>query len=508
MFTNKHKYIFLFFFLILLTNSVQIWSQTISIETDYFVQGNQNRTAAEWEPALGTMIVWPLSIPYKLARELAKDSHLFTLVENEDSKNEASKWYLEWGIDTSKFTFIFAPQGIDAWWVRDWGPSAVFSPDNTMSLGDGKYIFATPLSEILCSDSLVFIYKTADNQAVKTEVDDNATIPLGQQLNISVLDLPYVTTGGNVLTDGMGTAFSSCILLNENKYFGVDKEKFFKLNKELSGFNQYHILSNFEKLGIQHVDCLMKVLDEERLLVIEPPKDHELYDIYENIVQNELSILNTPYGRPYEIVRLKTGRYKDGSKRNQSLAAYSNSIIVNKTIYVPLFQIPEDKEALKRWEELMPGYTVKGFEFELANEPIVSAEMKKHYNEYGWNYGDALHCRTRAIWDPEMLYISVKKLPNNSITTANNRLFTSIIDYSGKGIVDKKVQLVWREKNSSLWNHITMEKSEIMGGYFVDLPLGVSKSVVEYFVTATSFSGKVENRPRTAPLGFYTTNFE
>ncbi|MBK8644453.1 MAG: hypothetical protein IPN15_20245 [Saprospiraceae bacterium] len=49
----------------------------------------------------------------------------------------------------------------------------------------------------------------------------------------------------------------------------------------------------------------MTLLDEERMLVAEPPADHELYGIYENIVQNELSKLNTIYGRPYEILRLK-----------------------------------------------------------------------------------------------------------------------------------------------------------------------------------------------------------
>ena len=36
----------------------------------------------------------------------------------------------------------------------------------------------------------------------------------------------------------------------------------------------------------------MKLLDEERILVIEPPQDHKLYKIYEDIVQNELSNWN------------------------------------------------------------------------------------------------------------------------------------------------------------------------------------------------------------------------
>jgi agmatine deiminase len=315
-----------------------------SLKNNYYTHAKTNRTAAEWEPAQGTMLVWPLCVPYKLVVELAKDNHLYTLVANDAAKIEAQQWYNKWGIDAAKVTFVQAPQGIDAWWTRDWGPNAIFTPDGSMKLGDGKYIFATPNTKMGCNDSLEFIYKDKQNRIIKTETDDNATVPLGQGLNIGVLDLPFITTGGNVLTDGLGTAFSSCILLNENKFYGVSKENFFRLNKELAGFRTYHILPNFEKRGIQHLDCLMKLLDEERILVAEPPTDHELYAVYENIVENELKKLKTVYGRPYQIIRLKTGRYDQ-----EQLAAYTNSIIVNKTIYVPLFQIKEDGEALKTW---------------------------------------------------------------------------------------------------------------------------------------------------------------
>jgi agmatine deiminase len=75
----------------------------------------------------------------------------------------------------------------------------------------------------------------------------------------------------------------------------------------LLGFKTYHILSNFELTGIQHIDCFMKLLDEERILVAEPPKDHILYPIYERIVEHELKNLKTIYGRPYQIQRIKIG---------------------------------------------------------------------------------------------------------------------------------------------------------------------------------------------------------
>ena len=327
------------------------------------------------------MIVWPLSVPHKLVIELSNDTQLYTLVENETTKLEAIKWYKAWGIDTTNTKFILAPQGIDSWWVRDWGPSAVFSPVGEMMLGDGKYIYSTPASKIECGDSLLFLYKTSDDKIIKTEVDDNATVPLGKELKIKVLDLPFINTGGNVMTDGLGTAFSTCILTNENRFYGVSDENFLDINRELLGINRYNIISNFEMNGIQHIDCFMKLLDEERILIAEPPQDHELFEVYQSIIQNEISKLKTPYGRPYKILRIKSNRYKE-----DGLAAYTNSIIVNKTIYVPLFQIAEDKIALQRWQEVMPGYIIKGFEFDLKDEPIVSKEMTEHYTSgYGWS---------------------------------------------------------------------------------------------------------------------------
>ncbi|AXE18420.1 hypothetical protein DR864_11990 [Runella rosea] len=472
----------------------------LSLDVNYYTQTNTNRTAAEWEPAKGTMIVWPLCVPYKLVVELAKDNHLYTLVANDSSKIEAQKWYTQWGIDAARVTFVQAPQGIDAWWTRDWGPSAIFMPDGTMKLGDGKYIFATPNTKMGCDDSLEFIYKDKANRIIKTETDDNATLPLAKGLNIEVLDLPFITTGGNVLTDGLGTAFSSCILLNENQFYGVSKENFFRLNKELAGFGKYHILPNFEKRGIQHLDCLMKLLDEERILVAEPPTDHELYAVYENIVEDELKKLKTVYGRPYQIIRIKTGRYD-----KEQLAAYTNSIIVNKTIYVPLFQIKEDSEAIKTWQKAMPGYVVKGFTYALKDEPIVSKAMQQHYKSgYGWNYGDALHCRTRAIWDSQMLYLTVKRLPAKIAPNEPLTVYATIIDYSKKGLEAQAQRVYWRVKGEQNWKEEPLKSAGNDTHFYATIPTKVTHEIIEYYISAASKSGNRETMPRTAPSGFYT----
>ena len=467
-------------------------------ESNFYTQSNSNRLAAEWEPAIGTMIVWPLCIPQKLVIELAKDNHLFTLVENENSKNEAMRWYAKWGIDSNTNTFIYTLKGIDSWWVRDWGPGAVFSPDGKMKLADGKYIYSTPSSGLQCGDSLRFVYTTGNNEIIKTDIDDNATQYLSRELKIELSDLPFINTGGNVMTDGLGTAFSTCILINENHFYNIPREKLLKLNKDLLGINRYNIISNFEKEGIQHIDCYMKLLDPERILVTEPPKDHELFQVYEGIIQNELKKLKSAYGRSYEILRIKTGRYN-----GNLLAAYTNSLIVNKTIYVPLYQIKEDSVALKRWQEVMPGYTVKGFDFKLSEEPSITTKIKEFYKGYGWTYEDALHCRTRAVWDSQMLFITVKRINNEVEPKHNNIVYCTIRDYSNKGLYKEKDELVWRLAGQKGWDSVRLNQIENTTHYFAEIPFHEPGKTIEYFISAASKSGRKETQPRTAPQGTY-----
>ncbi len=469
---------------------------------DYF-QHNNHRTAAEWEPALGTMIVWPLSIPYKLAVELAKDNHLFTMVENEDVQMEAEKWFNEWGILSENVTFIHAPQGIDAWWTRDWGPSAVFTPEGKYMLADGKYPYATPRSDLECNDVLEFLYFDENNNLELTQIDDDATIPLANQLGFEILDLPFINTGGNVLTDGLGTAFSTCIILAENQYHDIDENEFFALNESLLGLHRYHIISNFEEFGIQHIDCLLKLLDEETILVAEPPTDHELFDVYQSIAANELSKIKTPYGRPYHIKRIKTARYS-----GELLAAYTNSLILNKTIYVPLFDIPQDTVALNTWAAAMPGYAIKGFTFTLDEEPFVTEELRDHYVSYGWRDGDALHCRTRAIWNPEMLFISIKKIEPFVRAREKIKVHATIIDYSKGGLVENQSVLYWRMADDSDWKTIPLTPTGHENHFYAEFPKQKSGTTIEYYISAISQSGEIATRPITAPKGIYQFKVE
>ena len=151
----------------------------------------------------------------------------------------------------------------------------------------------------------------------------------------------------------------------------------------------------------------------------------------------------------------------------------------------------------------MPGYIIKGFTFVLNNEPNLGQKMKEHYQgKLGWFTSDALHCRTRAIWDKEMLYINVRR-PDTSSGKVR-RVFATIIDYSLKGLITGKIKLRWRIRGSNDWNETVMNNADNSAHFYADIPAANTGDTIEYYVTASSNSGRIESMPRTAPAGFYS----
>ena len=163
--------------------------------------------------------------------------------------------------------------------------------------------------------------------------------------------------------------------------------------------------------------------------------------------------------------------------------------------------------ALKTWEEVMPGYEVKGFTYFLDDEPILEDDVREHYKTYGWNHGDALHCRTRAIWNPDMLFISVKKLAAEVELGQKTKVHATIIDYSDKGLQADKLNVKWRMKGMSDWNTEALKAGEGLDSYYATIPPQRSEGTIEYYIEATSKSGAIEHRPMTAPKGFFTFDY-
>jgi len=85
------------------------------------------RVVAEWEPALGTIIRWPLGIPSGLVIELASEDILYVLIETNNQQNQATNSFNNWGVNFENIVFI----NTDTYshWTRDHGPQFVIGED-------------------------------------------------------------------------------------------------------------------------------------------------------------------------------------------------------------------------------------------------------------------------------------------------------------------------------------------------------------------------------------------
>ncbi|MFG0327624.1 MAG: agmatine deiminase family protein, partial [Phycisphaerales bacterium JB037] len=415
------------------------------------------RVIAEWEPALGTIISWPLGIPSDLVIELARTDRLYVLVTGQSAENQARNTFSSWGIDLAQVEFIHT--SVQTHWPRDWGPHQIFDAGGAWSILD-------PIFEG---------YPWVANPCVPINspggyVGDNAVnIDVAAYFGAPLFSFPGYLTGGNFLVDGHAAAFSTCAMVGENQQIWTEPQ-FLALAEDWLGVSNYHIVDNTEDFGIQHIDCWLKPLDEETLLVKRAPAWHEEHDRIESNLQMLANATNA-YGRPYKIVRIDCPPYS-----NDQIAAYTNSLILNRKVFVPLFNIPGDLQAIQTFQEAMPGHEIIGF-------PWGS-----------WYYYDALHCRTRALFDRHMLHLTHR--PLDAVTPydpAGFRVEAFIDDRSEAGLVASELLLHWRVRGGQDWQTETLVTTGAPDTYEAWIPAQISRATVEYYLSAADQSGRAES---------------
>jgi len=471
------------------------------------------RMIAEWEPAWGALVRWPLNIPVELVREISEDDTVYTLVEGTGNQNQAQSTFESAGVVMDHVRFI--QTDVYSSWTRDWGPQCVFDGTGQMgmtdpwfdgypwvpgceggggagpvSLGSGGATGVARVSApaVVSVATHRDVYGSANvhgGPARARGYEDDDVIPgdVAACLGVPHHLMPAYCTGGNIMTDGHGRAFSTQQMLDENAPY-MSEAAFRSIAESYLGISDYSILPNPEVYGIQHVDCYAKLLDEETVLVKEVPTWHPEHGCVEDLV-DAFAALETCHGRPYRIVRVWCEPYS-----GDEVAAYTNSLILNGKVLVPTFGMASDADALSTYADAMPGYEVIGIDYG------------------GWLYYDALHCRTMGIFDAGMLRLSHARLQGVLPASPSQEIEVMIEPMSGEGLVPGEQVVRWRLEGESAWSEETLTASRpgpARGGVFVGhIPGQAPGDVVEYYVAAADSSGRSETLPRTAPDGYYS----
>ncbi len=436
------------------------------------------RTPAEWEEHQVLLLSWE-GFP-NIVRQIADHaSREMQVIIFSESPNQTESVLVSSGVDMTNITI--QNEDLNTVWIRDFGPWTIYENDvDSLMLVDWIYNRARPQDD---------------------KIPHEAAEELGLQI-FETSDPPYnlVATGGNFMVDGLGTAFSSELILDENTqsfynqniigypnseistFVPQDFESVLDILNRFMGIEEYITMDVLPYDAIHHIDMHMKLLDEETILIGQYPEGvADGPQIEANIAFIKENFMS-PFGTPYKFVRIPMppdgGFYPDdyGDYRT-----YANAIFLNRTILVPTYEEQFDIPALDIWREQMPGYNIQGI----------------NCNDMIWASG-ALHCITKLIGVNDPLHIVHKALEDTEWKEQHDIAFTA---NHRSGINDAK--LFYRAQGEDVYNELDMISTGDLW-WTGAIPAYESGTTVEYYVQANATSGKSLNRPMPAPEGYWS----
>ncbi|MCX7953730.1 MAG: agmatine deiminase family protein [Bacteroidales bacterium] len=428
------------------------------------------RNAAEWEEMQGVLISWKSGYENFLSQIIKYARQEATVYVHCSDSNTVRNYLNQQNIPLQNIKFIISH--LNSVWIRDYGPNSVYTND---------------------VDSLLFIDWVYNRPRPQ---DDASPQYIANKLNVPLYGAiqpptDLVATGGNWMTDGFGTAFSSKLILDENatvtQYNQTPKteQQINDIVNDFLGITRYIKMENLPYDGIHHIDMHMKLLDEETLLVGEYPtgiSDGPQIEANLNYVINNF---NSVFGTPYRVIRIPMPPSQSGLWPSQGAyyRTYTNSLILNKTILVPTYYTKYDTTALRIYREAMPGYKVVG----INAESIISQS-------------GAIHCTTHEIGAFNPLLISHQRLRNTDNIWTNYTVNALIKHKSG--IQEARIYYRTDTLQPYSWSPMTLidAQNNIWSG---EIPVQPSGTWVYYYIWAKANNGKTQVRPLPAPEAYW-----
>ena len=418
------------------------------VETD--PPAGEPRFVAEFEPMQGVMIRYPLGIPTSLVVQLANNCQVYCIVSS-SYQSQAQSSFQSAGVNMNNVTFVNAQS--DSYWVRDYGPWYIFE-DRNPAIVDNIYNRPRPN-------------------------DDNMSGVFANFWQIPMYGMRLEHTGGNMMEDGRGHGVSDDLVFQENlQDYGIDEATVRQKMSDYLGIDPYHVTIDPQGDYIAHVDCWGKYLAPDKILIARLPQSNPRYPYYEQVAEY-FETTDCCWGYPYRVYRVdEPGGY--------TLAPYTNSLILNKTVYVPLgSNTTYNNDAIAVYQEAMPGYEIVG---------VPSSGYS------GWENTDALHCRTRGVMDFNMLFVDHRDvLYGEQEWQESIPVVSKFIAYSGANLKQDSLLVYYRIDGGAYQTaHMTATGNpDEYVGYITGYQGG---SEIDYYVFGADESGHRYTQPVFAEL--------
>ena len=398
------------------------------------------RNVAEFERSEAVLVRYPLGIPLALVAAMSEHVRVITLVSGPAQEAQAANAYTSAGVRMEHADFLHAPT--NSIWTRDYGPFYIAGEDGPLGIVD-------------------FVYNRA-----KRPDDDAVPAALAEHLGVPFYAMDVVHTGGNYMTAGRGASASTDLIWEEN---GFDQDYVLDRMRDYLGVHTYHVTIDPQDTYLKHIDTWAKFLDVDRVLIAEVPPSHPHYADHEAVAEYFAS-QPSAYGTPYEVFRVPTPNGQP----------YTNAIIVNERVYVPIVGSSWDQAALDVYAEAMPGYEVLGF-------------------TGSWLSTDALHCRVKEVADRGLLSLQHVPLAGELSHESEVALDVDIVAHSGEPLLEDSLFLIYRLGEAAF---DTLALQHVDGATFsASVPVPPEGAEVTYYFAASDASGRTEHFPLVGPAG-------
>ena len=424
--------------------------------TEPLIKTPTKRMPAEFEPVSMVKMCFPNNVPLNVYKEIAKDNKILLLCNPDSdgrSRVSAAKACMQ-EVNANMDNITFIDMNIDddyGYWVRDFSPFYVFNKTD-LSIVDFTY-----------------------NRPQRIE-QNGVPKKLSQYFNIGYSKMDIVHTGGNLMQDGRGTAFSDDLVIYENNN---NETKVRSQMQQYTGTDNYVITIDPQGDYIAHIDCWGKIVAPDKIIVARLPQSNPRYEYYEQVA-TQLANTKCSYGYNYKI-------YRVDEPGGDTVAPYTNSLIANGHVYMPLGENASYNEAaLQVYRDALPGYEVVGI------EGFDFADYRCFLNT------DALHCRTHEVPEQNMVFIDSRDVYNGTVELQDEYMVkTNVVDYSKTGL---ETPVIHYSINNATYVEESMIQYKDTTNYTYTFTGLESGDDVKYYISAENSAGYTNTDPTCGQL--------
>lgn len=335
---------------------------------------------AEWAPQSAVMLTWPHKgtdwldsledvepVFESISKAILRFQHLVLSCEDSAKVNALTEALNAWS-QSQGFPgrVVSATAPADDTWARDHGPLAVTS-ENKCRLLDFRF------------NAWGDKFPWEKDNALNHRLSD-----AGLFGDTPLEPVDFVLEGGSIESDGLGTILttSECLLATSRNP-GLDRTQIETRLRETLGAERVLWLNHGYLDGDDtdsHIDTLARFCAPDHICYVRCDDESDEHYAALRAMEAELEQFRKADDSPYRLTALPWPTACYGEEGERLPATYANFLIINHAVLLPVYNVPEDEEAIRIMSTIFP------------DREIIALDCRPLIYQHG-----SLHCVTMQL---------------------------------------------------------------------------------------------------------------